>query len=280
MVNVMKKRESGDGAAITYVMIWFTLMVAFIIIVFVQFNSNIYIAKSEMETGLHIVEGSVMVRSQKFYTGSVYADEFERDLQRAHIITSDIKTSKVSDGKRTESFSGNTDYLDQCEKIGNAITQGLKDQFFLDEHSVPQAGAIALLSFQRKSGTKMFIHQDVIIYEPTYDYVVKKTATGDSSKPWAFVESGTVTGWKQYALHFDENNNYTGVTVKNLTTTPKLKNGDLCEGATIEMTIKIDFYGINKIFADAASSTGNAHTVYVTQSTDIVLVNLDSRTAN
>lgn len=281
MVNNIR-REAGDGGAIIYAMIWFTILFAFMMFFFSQFNCNVYIAKAEMEMGLHVVEGSVMTGSQRYYQGSELKDDFERDLDRAHIVTAGIKRDKLSTyGKITESLaSGGTamtaDEIAQCGKIGNQVTEDLVKQFYLDSNNEPTGGGVALLSSLRHSGTRLLIDGYVTIYEPIYEYDIVRTETGDVSKPYEFVENGTIIGWAEYDMYFDDNS-YDHTVKKVLTGTPVLANGNTCEGATIEMTIKTTFYGVNSWFAAASETTTHHNDVSVTQATDIVHVTLDSR---
>lgn len=267
-------REDGSNGGLVYAMCLIAILMAAMIFNFVQFNSNVYVIKSDLENGLHIVEGSVMTSNQRYEEEGKYLDDYERELSRYHIVTSD-------------------DYVGQCEYIGNAFTTALRNQFDLDENGVPLSGTLSSMArpwqnpVDPTSGTiyaeaKLLITNPVVIYEPTYTITQERVETGNPSRPYEFEETYTITGWTKYSLYFNTSTNEYDHVVKEAipsSTTPRLQNGNVCEGATIEATITVPFYGVNRIFADASTATYNQYYVSVTQSTDVVITSLDSRDA-
>jgi len=216
-----------------------------------------------------------MTSNQRYESGGVYLDSYERELSRYHIVTSD-------------------DYVGQCKYIGDAFYNAMRDQFGLDDNAVPTEGMLAHMARpwvgarDPNNGAsyiaaKVLIVNPVCIYEPTYEITRTRIETGNPARPYEFVEDYEITGWTAFYLYFNESNNqYDHVTryVYPAGTTPRLQNGNLCEGATIEATITVPFFGVNRIFADASQATYHQYFVSVTQSTDITMTSLDSRNAN
>lgn len=298
ILKLRNKREPGDGGALIYAMSWFTIMLSFLVYVTVMFNCNVYLAESELENGMHIVLGKTMTSNKKFSTGEA------SDLFRMHIVTANTERVKTGIGVQKETLkyipgssegyklTGSADYIKQCNQLGNALSEAFIYQYGLNANNEPTVGAIALLSNLRHSGTTLYINGDVVIYEPNYEYVITRTPTGTPSssnpyKQYTFSETGKITGWTKYSLKFNEHNQYEGVKIEKVTASngtlkdgiyvPKMQNGDFCNGSTIEMTLKTEFYGLNRIFAELATSTNNQWDIVMTQATDIVYASLDDR---
>ena len=271
--RLIEKREKGSSGSFIYFMALVAIFLSVLILCFVQFNANVYVVKSDLENGLHIVENAVMTSNQRYEQSGLYLDNYERELSRMHIITSN-------------------DYVGQCEYIGNIFSNTLKEHFSLNDNAEPTTGILYHMmkpwrgtvdpntGHQSYKTAKILIQNPVIIYEPNYEIIKERIETGDPERPFKFQETYIIKGWSKYSLYFnEENNNYEYVVKEDLVQgiTPVLKNGNKCEGSTIEATITVPFYGVNKLFAKSSSATYHQYYVSVTQSTDIVLSSLDSR---
>lgn len=274
--KLLQKREKGASGPIIYFMGLVTIMIAVLILCFYQFNANVYVIKSELDNGLHIIENTVMTSNQRYEAGGIYLDDYERELSRIHIITSD-------------------DYAGQCQYIGNMFYQTMKTQFGLNANAEPTCGMLSEMmkpwrgtvdpntGQQVYAAAKVLIKNPVVIYEPTYKVEKNRVETGNPDRPFEFQETYSIEGWTKYSLYFDENTNVYQYVLKETIPdgyTPCLQNGNLCEGSTIEATISVPFFGVNRLFASSSEATYHQYYVEITQSTDIVLSSLDSRDAN
>lgn len=268
-----KMFEDGSGGPLIYAMCFVAFFVIVYLFIFVEYRANIYTLKDDMETNLHIVENYCLTVNQKTDVG----DEFERERERAHIITVGANNPSASIDERRK----------QANEIGKAFSTQFKETFMLDG-CVPTGGYLLQMSKSKKDVAKMYI-KEVRIYEPTY-------ATGDTypvycgndihdhteecknkpsgvTIPTGFWVKRSISEWYVYALSFDENNGYLGCTVSKQTDAPKLFNGVPAEGATIESKIAANFYQPENFI----KTERNVKTVEVCEALDIVYATDDSR---
>ena len=319
MISAPLKRERGDGAGISYAMFLVGIMTVSIIFAFVIFNANLYIVKSELETGLHIVEQYCLTTNASGYEeGHDYTigrttdgnrftgDKYESELRRRHIITAAYYDNILHPEEQ-----------EQCSQLGDVFTERLSAQMLLASDGVtPRGGMLGHLSKGRwgDAYAKLRITGPVVIYEPCYRDTIVITMSPErraefedlygnleeidleNLAPQDFTIKTNIEEWVKYELTFDDSNHFLSATKVLITDTnggvpvvhqdesgnsvtvytPRLKNGNLCEGATIESTVRVPFYGVNKIYA-SGSDVANRYSVSVTQSVDIVLASKDSR---
>ena len=272
--------ERGD-AGISYAMYFIAIIMVLVLYVFMRFNAGIYVAEEVLENGLHITENKAMTVNQSTVdeTGT-RIDEFNKEVKRLHIVTSyDKDSSSITTSER-----------EQLKVIGNDFSSTLQQQLGLTG-STPSLGILKELC---SSNSKVVLSGPVIIYEPIYERTVKRTNNGFISgtlvRKYQFESKYVITGWIQYNLYFDGNNNYMDANTTKMfidvANNPTLRNGSQIEGATIEATLAVSFRGVRNIFAGVHSGSGSMFsanpedTIYdieVTQSTDIVISTLDRR---
>lgn len=268
-----KSFEDGSGGPLIYAMCFAAFFTIVYLFIFVQYRANIYTLKDDMETNLHIVENYCLTVNQKTTLG----DEFERERERAHIITVGANDPSASVDARRK----------QADEIGKAFSTQFKEAFMLNG-SVPYGGYLLQMSKSHKDLARMRI-KEVRLYEPTY-------ATGETfpvycgddhhshtedckrkpigvTIPTGFWVKQSVSEWYVYALSFDENNQYVGCSVLKQSSTPSLFNGVGAEGATIESKIEASFYHPENF----VRSERSVKTVEVCEALDIVFAVDDSR---
>ncbi len=274
--SCFEQKEPGDGG-ISYAMYFIAIIICVLLFVFLQFNAGMYVAEEVLENGLHIVENKIMTENQSDFDDSgSRVDNFNKEIKRLHIVTS----YDSSQGSLT------TEEASQLNAIGNEFSSALQKQLNLNG-TKPVTGILLELS---SPDSDILISGPVVIYEPVYKRTVAADPNGSIAgtrlSKFNFVSTYEIIGWIKYDLYYS-NNVYTGASkqIVDVANTPKLKNGDLVEGATIEASIAITFEGIKNIFASVEESEKffkevpetNKYGVVVTQSTDIVISSLDSR---
>lgn len=274
--SCFEQKEPGDGG-ISYAMYFIAIVICVLLFVFLQFNAGMYVAEEVLENGLHIVENKIMTENQSDFDDSgSRVDNFNKEIKRLHIVTS----YDSSQGSLT------TEEASQLNAIGNEFSSALQKQLNLNG-TKPVTGILLELS---SPDSDILISGPVVIYEPVYKRTVAADPNGSIAgtrfSKFNFVSTYEIIGWIKYDLYYS-NNVYTGASkqIVDVANTPKLKNGDLVEGATIEASIAITFEGIKNIFASVEESEKffkevpetNKYGVVVTQSTDIVISSLDSR---
>lgn len=274
--SCFEQKEPGDGG-ISYAMYFIAIIICVLLFVFLQFNAGMYVAEEVLENGLHIVENKIMTENQsEFDDSGSRVDNFNKEIKRLHIVTS----YDSSQGSLT------TEEASQLNAIGNEFSSALQKQLNLNG-TKPVTGILLELS---SPDSDILISGPVVIYEPVYKRTVAADPNGSIAgtrlSKFNFVSTYEIIGWIKYDLYYS-NNVYTGASkqIVDVANTPKLKNGDLVEGATIEASIAITFEGIKNIFASVEESEKffkevpetNKYGVVVTQSTDIVISSLDSR---
>lgn len=274
--SCFEQKEPGDGG-ISYAMYFIAVIICVLLFVFLQFNAGMYVAEEVLENGLHIVENKIMTENQSDFDDSgSRVDNFNKEIKRLHIVTS----YDSSQGSLT------TEEASQLNAIGNEFSSALQKQLNLNG-TKPVTGILLELS---SPDSDILISGPVVIYEPVYKRTVAADPNGSIAgtrlSKFNFVSTYEIIGWIKYDLYYS-NNVYTGASkqIVDVANTPKLKNGDLVEGATIEASIAITFEGIKNIFASVEESEKffkevpetNKYGVVVTQSTDIVISSLDSR---
>lgn len=149
-------KEYGSGGPLIYAMCFVGLMTCVMIFLFIEYRSRIYMLKDDMETKLHIVENYCLTVNQRTDGNQ---DTFERERERAHIVTVGANNSSATIAKRIE----------QVNEIGNAFSRQFKESFDLDG-IYPQSGFLLMMSKPSKDNkyrSTMTI-KEVTIYEPTY----------------------------------------------------------------------------------------------------------------
>lgn len=274
--------ESGSGG-ISYVSYFVAIVLTLIVFCTYKFRMDTLVAKEICENGLHVVEsGALTVNHDKVIDG-VRDDNFENELNRAHIITS----YSTSPGKTT-------DENQQVEKIGMYFEEAFVDQFCLTEYLHPTGplknlcGSESSVLISRPDNNAGGV---VKIYEPVYTSKTTKNDTGEIVRfengmevhKWEFTTTYSVQQWIEYDLSF-QNNHYTSYTKTILPDTPILQTGKPAEGATIESTVNIAFDGLREVIATDSSGgffdntpDQEHYSVKITQAMDIVIANIDSR---
>lgn len=284
MRSVLSKRasenqlkECGSGGPLVYAMCFIAFFLCIYIFIWTDYKQKIHLLKDEMEMNLHIVENYCITVNQK--NGS--DDAYERERERAHIITVGANNPSASDSSRKA----------QANEIGKVFSSQFKEIFNLTNNK-PNGGLLLNMSKSNANLATMNI-KEVRIYEPTYlagsvypvyctttdithshDENCKKKSYGtNSDAPTNFVSIQSMGQWYIYVLSFDTNNNYTGCSVTKSNTAPTLYNGSTAEGATIESTIVASFYQ-----PEGFVKTGDKITVVeVQEAIDIVYASEDSR---
>lgn len=268
-----KSFEDGSSGPLIYAMCFIALFMIVYLFIFVEYRANIYTLKDDMETNLHIVENYCLTVNQKTDVG----DEFERERERAHIITVGVNDPSASIDARRK----------QANEIGKAFSSQFREVFMLDG-CIPTGGYLLQMSKSHQDLSKMNI-KEVRIYEPTYvtgetypvycgneihDHTEEcKNKPSGVTIPTGFWVKNSISEWYVYALSFDENNGYVGCTVSVQTDAPKLFNGIPAEGATIESRIAASFYQPENF----VKTERNIKTVEVCEALDIVYATEDSR---
>ena len=268
-------KESGSGGPLIYAMCFVGFFICIYIFIWTDYKQKIYLLKDEMEMNLHIVENYCITVNQKTNTN----DTYERERERAHIITVGANNPSASDASRKA----------QANEIGKVFASQFKEIFDLTNNK-PNSGLLLNMSKDGANLSTMNI-KEVRIYEPTYlagtvypvyckstdinhehvDACKNKQKASDT--PTGFVSIKSMGKWYTYVLTFDTNNNYTGCSVTKSDTAPKMYNGKAAEGATIESTIVASFYQ-----PEGFVKTGNKITVVEGQEAiDIVYASEDSR---
>lgn len=259
-----------------YAMCFVGFMTCVMIFIFIEYRSRIYMLKDDMETNLHIVENYCITVNQKTDSSQ---DTFERERERAHIITVGVNNSSATNSER----------IAQAHEIGRAFSSEFKNLFHLDG-KYPKSGLLLLLSKSQDNKSTMTI-KEVTIYEPTYlmgevfpvycnnnthDHTdaCKNKAIWGRTEPTGFMTTQTTTGWYTYKLYFDDDNNYAEhCQIIEQSTAPMLSTGVPAEGATIEATIVATFYQPDNFVVGPVVM----HTVEVHEAIDIVYASEDSR---
>lgn len=268
-----KSFESGSSGPLIYAMCFVAFFIIVYLFVFVEYRANIYTLKDDMETNLHIVENYCLTVNQKTGEG----DEFERERERAHIVTVGVNDPSVSIDARRK----------QADEIGKAFSVQFRETFML-EGSVPIGGYLLQMSKSKQDVARMHI-KEVRIYEPTYvtgeTYPVYcgnenhdhseecKNRPSGVTIPTGFWVKRSISEWYVYVLSFDDDNGYVGCNVSKQTNAPKLFNGVVAEGATIESKISASFYHPENFI----NTERNVKTVEVCEALDIVYATDDSR---
>ena len=271
--------ESGSGGPLIYAMCFVGLVMMVSLFLFVEYRAKIYLLKDDMETNLHVVENYCITVNQK--TGT--SDTFERERERAHIITVGVNESSTEAERRN-----------QANEIGKAFEKQFKSCFDLDGN-IPQSGYLPSMSRSAEESFRSTLNiKEVRIFEPKYsigEVVPVYCNEGDlheshndnckvkngKTEPTAFWIKQNTDGWYIYTLSFDENNKYIGCNVSPLqTSAPMLYTGVAAEGATIESRISASFYPPNSFW----NITRNKEYVEVCEAIDIVYANSDSRKDN
>jgi len=233
-----KVYEPGEGG-ISYAMYFVGIITTIIMFAFFKFNADLFMIEQAIEQGVHIAETRALTSNQDKVDGTgMREDEYERELSRMHIIT---KYNTNQDPSNLEKG--------QIEKLATEFADALKDSLDLDG-THPQG---QILKMMCGSDADILIDR-LVIYEPVYSRAVTKVATGTiegtSLETFDFNVLYTVNNWITYDINFVDNN-YVGFSksVKTAADVPRLTNGQLAEGATIEATVGASFAGVRNIFA-------------------------------
>lgn len=294
LFNFVKiKREQGHGG-ISYAMCFVAIVITCVLYSFATFNANLFVVEEILENGLHIVESAVLTTNQRESIDDD-ADPYEKELERMRIVS-----------KCTFQNAWEEEEKEQIDGLGKNFQDSLVEQLGLVNNVHPGSGTLKNICGDDSS---ILVVGDVVIYEPVYDVSITRTGTSNLetedderyvSKQWEFETTYTVTGWIKYNLHY-VNNVYQTCTKEICAETPKIKNGNKVEGATIEATLGASFAGLKNIFAGVSTTVpavdekGNVnmagvkggmfsntpsqlkYSVQVTQAMDIVPANQDSR---
>ena len=266
MENAYLEREPGDNGGIVYASSFAGIIIALTVFVLVVFVGRVYILRDELATRLHIVESYCITANQ----ASGGSDSFERELKKEHIVTN---TSQ---------------YAAQLQNIGSKFAARLKDELFIN--GTTTAGYTSITNGTLASmGPSVVSVSNCYIYEPTYS--TSATANGAADAYGHISDyniSHQITGWEVYELTFDGVNfsntsrigavtsSTPGAKIKNGVWTPCLTTGAICEGATIEATINVKFYGPKSLLWKSEGDS-QQYDISVTQAVDIVYTANDSR---
>ena len=297
---------------VNYAVYFYAIIICIVVYAFMNFHNSAYVLEEHCETALHIIESemlsfrtaSTVLTGASPFDGTVLEDNKTlRDLERAHIVPSaKYQASKTADENK------------DVKSIGNAISSRFKAAFNLTG-SVPNEGFIKSVVTDASAVTI----SSCKIYEPVYDISMTidgLTGTGrvwdDIIKNWDSTTVGqwtdpdgdkeikvthAITGWVVYTLNFNSNNAYVSYTKElfDVAHTPSIKRdpslgkkGDRkVEGATIEMSMNINLKGVKQIFAGsdeagifARNPVNKSYDLTITQATDIVIADEDSRKRN
>lgn len=201
-----------------------------------------------MENRLHVIESAVITSNQGSIIDGKRNDPYERELKRMHIITESVPGNNAL-------MVGTKEY-NQVYALGAMYEETFKKEFSLKNDATPAGSSI----FTKLCGPdgKIISGDVVTIYEPVYDITVTRednpgytTETDNkyADQKYKFNIHYNIVSWIQYDLIFNSSNEFQSATKKLLSTTPKLSNGDDCEGATIEATVNVSFKGVRNLFA-------------------------------
>lgn len=285
------RKEEGSNSGLVYAMCFVAFVTCLYLFVMMEYRAKIHMLKDEMETKLHIVENYCLTVNQM---GDIYSNEFERERDRAHIIT------LSHDNPRSN---------DQVIALGKAFSERFKEEFGLNG-TKPNGGVLAQMTNNGEYNQMATLHiESLVIYEPTYtpgeiypvycgsdthDHEASFGVDGEdcrysenynvpSDVPSGFCVVTSIEDWYVYEFEFDENNNPIPKIPRHLTkneTPQAIANvfGQTypAEGATIQATIRAEFarpFG----FWGENMNLGGLESVEVTEGIDIVFSSYDSR---
>lgn len=301
------KKEPGAGGPLVYAMCMMSFIAAIYVFILVDYRAHIHMLKDDMEIKLHIVENYCLTVNQREDSGD---DRFERERERAHIITV----------KQSEDGTPNAAQLEQAKAIGKAFEKRFKAEFFLEDGVHPSVGALSSMSNHKAENALAEMHiESLIIYEPVYmkgsvfpvycgqedghtkectskdcdlpedfdtwDIEKRKTCTVDGSRTGERLVTGFWTetkteGFWIYEFSFDDKNSLVGfMEVPRYQEAPPEVMGSVfgqthAEGATIQATIYAKFKSPFGFFGEHVD---NIEVVKVSEGIDIVFSTEDSR---
>lgn len=245
-----KKKEiamdTGDG--ISYAMYFVVIIMGVFIFAFRIFHFDLLVLEETLENRLHVIESAVITSNQGSVIDGKRNDPYERELKRMHIITESVPGNNAL-------MVGTKEY-NQVYALGAMYEETFKKEFSLKNDATPADSSI----FTKLCGPdgKIISGDVVTIYEPVYDITVTREDNPDyttetdnkyADQKYKFNIHYNIVSWIQYNLTFNSSNEFQSATKKLLSTTPKLSNGDDCEGATIEATVNVSFKGVRNLFA-------------------------------
>lgn len=311
MKKHLQKMEDGTNF-VNYAVYFYAIIICIVVYAFMNFHNSAYVLEEQCETSLHIIESemlsfrtksTILAGNSPFKDTVLESNKTLRDLERAHIVPS----VKYQAGKTSE------ENLD-VKSIGNAISSRFKAAFNLSG-SVPNEGFIKNVVTDASTVTI----NSCKIYEPVYDISVTIDGLTGSGRVWEDIiqtwDESTVgqwtdpdgdkeirvthdiVGWVVYTLNFNNDNAYVSYTKELFDTdhTPTIKrdpslgkkSDKKVEGATIEMSMNITLKGVKQIFAGsdeagifARNPVNKTYDLTITQATDIVIADEDSRKRN
>ena len=262
----MVKRKEPGGGATSYAFYFIVIIIAIVIFMYLRFNALLYVLEHEVETNLHILESATITVNQDDVESGDREDKYGKEIDRKHIITAEMKNGTGL----------NTDEEKQLKAVGDYFSKAFVEKFKLEGNLHPSEGILKEIcgpSASIRIGT-------VRIVEPFYQYNSQNEVElgddkislpeldgkdhdflgDDQDKLQVSSSNIEIVGWKEYELHFDDNNNFTSVTVTGTYAAdeaPKFleaknKKKKEVNGATIEATALIDFNGIKNVFANMA----------------------------
>lgn len=275
MTKKIIRFEEGDGG-ITYAMCFIAIVLSVALFSYFRFNMDVYVLKEKLETGLHVAESAVLTANQStMCQDGIREDEFDRESYRYHIITS----FNASNNNKTDKEEK------QLKLLAKTMADSLADELGLanDKYTVENP------FIKSMTGENGYIKiKNMEIYEPVYK--ITTTSTGSAvNGDLKFKTIYTPVKWIKYVIFFN-NNTYSNSTkeILDISNTPKLYTGQNAKGATLQVTLGTDFYGLKNIFAKVGSNSSSIFTknpeedriiysVNVTLAMDIVLADNDDR---
>ena len=287
--------ERGDGG-ISYAMYFVTIVTVLVLFVFFKFNADSYMAEQALENGLHIAETGIITSSSDSVTGGFKTAGDEKEVSRLHIVSQ----CDYNNASKSASEQSQLDY------IGQEFSDLLEDQLKLNDGE-PQGDILKNICGKTADDSSDPPRVSIIdkrpgsnentpgmkIYEPYYTQTLKYNPN-DYTLIYPLEAEYTIVYWVEYDFFYSPENDLLRVNKILNPTNPVLKNGKTPEGATIEATVSTTFDGVRNIFAGVAGSSGvtsssifskpedqknTKYSINVTQSSDIVPANQDSRTA-
>ena len=285
-----KKRESGTSGGLVYATCAAGVIIAFTIYVLEAFVFKCYALRDELATKMHIVESYCLTANQL----ADGRDSFERELNKKQIITA------IAEKRRSNGTLNPDDNWPRIEEqlinIGEKFSQRMKEELCISGSTSSGYTDVTngLLSTMGRSKVSI---DHCYIYEPIYSLNAQINA---GSVDAAGHVSGItiqypIESWYVYELRFNGvefvearrlgkvDAGYSGGKVNyedkwshNMVLTPTLSNGNRAEGATIEATINVRFYGPQSLVWKVRESE-KEFDISVTQSVDIVFAENDSR---
>jgi len=262
----MVKRKEPGGGATSYAFYFIVIIIAIVIFLCLRFNALLYVLEHEVETNLHILESATITVNQDDVESGDREDKYGKEIDRKHIITAEMKNGTGL----------NTNEEKQLKAVGDYFSKAFVEKFKLEGNLHPSEGILKEIcgpSASIRIGT-------VRIVEPFYQYNSQNEVElgddkislpeldgkdhdflgDDQDKLQVNSSNIEIVGWKEYELHFDDNNNFTSVTVTGTYAADeaptflgaKNKKKKEVEGSTIEATALIDFNGIKNVFANMA----------------------------